>query len=139
MSQTAILWPMIAHVALVFIIYMLLGWRRRTEMQSGSVRPDQFKLNRQEPDASAVVANNLANQFELPVLFHAGCLALFTTGGVSLLTAGLAWLFVLLRYVHAYVHVTSNDLRLRSPVFAAGFVVLAALWAVLALNLARAP
>ncbi len=49
MNQTAILWPMIGHFALVFIIYVLLGWRRRVAMQSGSARPDQFKLRRHEP------------------------------------------------------------------------------------------
>ena len=138
MNQTAILWPMIAHAALVCLVYALLGWRRRVAMQSGGIRPDTVKLNRQEPDASAVVANNLANQFELPVLFHAVCLALLAAGGVSFVTVTLAWLFVLLRYVHAYVHVTSNDLRYRSPLFAAGFVVLVVMWALFALHLSGA-
>ncbi len=138
MNQTAILWPMIGHFALVFIIYVLLGWRRRVAIQSGSARPDQFKLRRHEPEGSASAANNLMNQFELPVLFHVLCLALFVTNGVSYLMVALAWLFVLLRYVHAYVHVTSNDLRYRSPLFAAGFVVLAVMWVLFALHLSGA-
>jgi hypothetical protein len=135
MNQTAILWPMIAHVLLVCIVYVRLGWRRRIAVQTGAASPNQFKLRTREPEVSAATANNLVNQFELPVLFHVLCLALFVTRGASYLTVVLAWLFVLLRYFHAYVHVTSNDLRYRSPAFAAGFVVLVVMWAVFALHL----
>jgi hypothetical protein len=92
----------------------------------------------QEPEASVTTVNNLMNQFELPVLFHVVCMAMFMTNGVSLVGVLLAWLFVLLRYVHAYVHVTSNNLRIRSLSFAAGFVVLVLMWAWFALHLLSA-
>ena len=136
MNPTAIFWPMIAHVALVCAVYCLLGLRRRNAVMSGAARAGQFKTRAVEPEGSATVAANLMNQFELPVLFHVVCLALFVTNGVSYVAVVLAWLFVLLRYVHAGVHVTSNNLRIRSPVFAAGFVVLVLMWVWFALHLA---
>ena len=40
--------------------------------------------------------------------------------------------------VHAYVHVTSNNLRVRSLTFAVGFIVLVLMWAWFALHLAGA-
>lgn len=135
MNPTAIFWPMVAHVLLVCIVYCLLGWRRRIAVVSGAVRADRFKTRSSEPDVSASVAANLMNQFELPVLFHVVCLAFFATNGVSYVAVALAWMFVLARYVHAFIHVGSNNLRHRSPAFAAGFAILVLMWIWFALHL----
>ena len=135
MQQTAIFWPMIAHVALVYAVYVLMYFRRSEAVRAGSVRRSQFRENRDEPPESLFVRNNLANQFELPVLFHACCLALFVTGAATAVPVVLAWAFAALRYLHAYVHVTSNRLRYRSPLFSLGFLVLGAMWFWLALRL----
>jgi len=48
----------------------------------------------------------------------------------DLLFVVMAWVFVLLRLVHAGIHVTSNNMALRGPVFALGAVVLAVMWAI---------
>lgn len=135
MNQTAIFWPMIAHVALVYIIYVLMLLRRKAAVQSGNARVSQFRENRDEPAESLFVRNNLANQFELPLLFHIVCLALYATASANVLAVVLAWVFVLSRYVHAYIHVTSNRIRFRQPVFSLGFIVLGAMWIVLAIGL----
>ena len=42
----------------------------------------------------------------------------------------LAWVFVALRIMHAYVHVTSNHLAQRGALFIAGAMVLAMMWAI---------
>ena len=136
MNQTVILWPVIAQVVLVFVVYVVLGIRRADAVKSGAVKVGQFKTRTTEPDVSATAANNVLNQFELPVLFYAGCLALLLITGVSYLTLTLAWLFVLTRYCHAWVHLTSNYLRHRSALFFAGAVLVALLWLCLALKLA---
>lgn len=135
MTQTAIFWPMIAHVALVTALYALLAVRRKAALTAGSVKVSQFRENLNEPPESLFVRNSLANQFELPVLFHVGCLALFTTGGAGTAALVLAWLFVVLRYAHAFIHVTSNRVRYRQPVFSAGFVVVVVMWLLLAVHL----
>ncbi|MCC5778416.1 MAPEG family protein [Nitratireductor sp. B36] len=135
MSQHAIFWPMIAHVALVYAVYVLIGLRRKKAVQTGSARVSQFRENREEPPESLFVRNNLANQFELPVLFHSVCLALFAVEGAGTVAIWLAWAFVLSRYAHAYVHVTSNRIRYRQPLFVLGFLALAAMWVLLALKL----
>lgn len=137
MMQTAILWPMIAQVALVVILYALLGMRRSAAVKAGSAKVSQFRENLNEPAESLFARNSLANQFELPVLFHVVCLALHVTGGAGTWAVVLAWLFVASRYVHAFIHVTSNRIRYRQPTFTAGFVVLIVLWAMLAAHLLR--
>ncbi len=40
----------------------------------------------------------------------------------------LAWLFVLSRIWHAFVHTTSNTVRLRFRAYATGVFVLLAMW-----------
>ncbi len=108
----------------------------RHAVESGSATVSQFRENRDEPAESLYVRNNLANQFELPVLFYAVCLALFVTGGAGVAAVSLAWVFVLSRCGHAYVHVTSNRIRHRQPLFVLGFFALGAMWLLLALRLA---
>jgi hypothetical protein len=131
-------WPLVAHAVLVFILYALLGWRRHILVKAGRIRISQFRENHaaEEPAESLVVRNSIANQFELPLLFYACCIALYVTQADNLAAVILAWIFVATRYAHAFVHVTSNNLRYRSPLFALGFLVLGGMWVWLGIWLA---
>lgn len=130
MTGYEMFWPLVAHAVLVFILYALLGWRRHTMVKAGRIRVSQFRENHTaaEPAESLVVRNSIANQFELPLLFYACCIVLYVTQADNLPAVILAWVFVATRYAHAFVHVTSNNLRYRSPLFALGFLVLAGMW-----------
>lgn len=126
---------MIAHVALVFALYALLGVRRKEAVTNGSVKISQFRENLNEPAESLFARNALSNQFEMPVLFHIGCLALYATAGAGTVAVVLAWVFVLSRYVHSFIHVTSNRIRYRQPAFTLGFIVVFVMWVLLAIHL----
>ncbi|RWA70765.1 hypothetical protein EN836_13820 [Mesorhizobium sp. M1C.F.Ca.ET.193.01.1.1] len=138
MNQTVIFWPMLAHVLLVYIVYLVMLKRRYLAVKSGEAKISQYKVRSTEPASSVTVANNLINQFELPVLFHVLCLALFLTNGVNYLTLVLMWLFVVTRYVHAWVHVTRNYMLHRSRAFFLGAGILLIAWIWFALHLAGA-
>jgi hypothetical protein len=135
MNQIGIFWPVLAQVLLVYGVYALIFLRRRQAIRAGSVKVSQFRENRDEPAESLFVRNNLANQFELPVLFYAACICLFLIGAAGTVAQALAWLFVASRYVHAYIHTTSNRIGLRQPAFTAGFLVLGLMWVWFALHL----
>jgi hypothetical protein len=135
MQPTAIFWPMIAHVVLVIIVYGVLGLRRREAVSRGEIKPAQFRERGVEPATSATVSANLMNQFELPVLFHVVCLALFVTAGVSFISVVLAWLLALSRYAHAWLQIDGTNVRNRSRMFTAGFIVLVLLWGYFAAHL----
>lgn len=137
MTGVAIFWPMIAQVVLIVILYALLGMRRSLAVKTGSAKVSQFRENMNEPAESLFARNSLANQFELPVLFYVGCLALHVTGGAGTWAVLLAWLFVASRYAHAFIHVTSNRIRYRQPAFMVGFVAVIVLWVMLAVHLLR--
>ena len=138
MTGYEMFWPLVAHAVLVFVLYALLGWRRHAMVKAGRIRISQFRENHAaaEPAESLVVRNSIANQFELPLLFYACCIVLYVTQADNLPDVILAWIFVATRYAHAFVHVTSNNLRYRSSLFALGFIVLAGMWAWLGVWLA---
>jgi hypothetical protein len=134
--STAIFWPVIAQVALIHAIYFLMLRRRYSAVRAGTAKPSDFWIPAIEPEPSATVARSLINQFELPVLFFLVCVLLHLTAGVNYVVLAIAWLFVLSRYAHAYVHVTSNRLRIRQRLFVVGFVFNFSLWLLFAIHLA---
>lgn len=133
---TAMFWPMIAHAFLVFALYALLLYRRKTCTLTDREAVLRYRETSEEARESHLVNRNIVNQFELPVLFHAICLLLYITDADNIVTVVLAWLFVISRYAHSYVHVTSNRLRYRAPLFGIGFAILVCLWGWLAIWLA---
>lgn len=136
MQSTAIFWPVIVQVALVYVVYYMLFTRRQAAVKAGRARLSQYRDNVTEPEDTRFLKNNLTNQYELPVLFIAGCIANYATGHATVIAVLLAWLFVALRIAHAVIHVGQNRLRHRVPVFIAGFTVNGLLWLWLAANLA---
>jgi hypothetical protein len=134
-ASTAIFWPIIAHVAMVFAIYRLLFARRVQAVKAGTASPTAFRENRQEPIESVVIRNSLQNQFESPTLFYVVCLSLFVTGHATLYPVLLAWGWVMARLIHAYIHITTNRIRHRLPAFVAGAAILALMWLWLAVKL----
>jgi len=135
-QSTAIFWPVIVQVALIYLLYYMLFTRRQAAVKAGKVRLSQLRDNVTEPAETLFLRNNLTNQYELPVLFIAGCIALYAAGYATIVPVILAWVFVILRIAHAIVHVGQNRMRHRVPIFIAGFVVNGLLWLWLAANIA---
>lgn len=134
MNQTAIFWPMLAHILLVFIVYVVLAMKRTEAVKSGAQIRD-YKTRNNEPEGSQNAANNLLSQFEAPVVFHVLCLMLYATSGVTYFVLVIAWIYAVTRYVHSFVHLTSNKLRLRSAAFWPPLLLLLILWVWLVLHL----
>lgn len=139
MSQTAIFWPMIALTFLIYCVYALLFVRRRQSVTSGQAKVHEFIIPTKEPEISATTIRNLNNLYELPMLFYAVCLSLYAVNGVSFLAVLIAWLFVGTRIAHTLIHVTSNRLRYRQPIFTLGFILNGVLWVILAIHLLLPP
>ena len=139
MTNTAIFWPVIALTFLICCVYAVVFLRRRQAVSSGQARPSDFRLPLKEPEASVSAIRNLINLYELPMLFYVVCISLYVVNGASSFAVILAWLFVAARVAHTIVHITSNRLSLRQPLFVIGFILNGALWVVLALHLALPP
>jgi hypothetical protein len=128
-AATAILWPVAAHLALVAVLYAWLTVERRLAVKRGDADMASYRAYETEPLRGRLLANNLANQFELPVLFYAVAMTLYVINDVSRAQVVLAWVFVAGRWAHTFVHVLSPNVALRGNVFTVGFVAVGAMWA----------
>lgn len=140
MKQVLIFWPMIAHAALVFVLYMELGRRRAIAAKNKEIHFRDFRVLKPESDNDycAVAARAVANNFEMPVLFHAASLALFSVGAVNQTALGIAWVFIIGRVVQATILLTYNNVYHRATGFFISVFATMALWALVALQLMTA-
>jgi hypothetical protein len=138
MKQHLILWPLLAQVMLVLFMYLRLLIVKKREIAAGNVDLKAVAL-RQElwPDSVLLVNNNLRNQFESPMLFYVLCLVLLGLGAVDISVMGTAAIYVASRYGHAIVHTTSNNVRIRMPLFVVGIVSLVGLVALAVMALVK--
>ncbi len=125
----ALLLPLFVQVALTFAVTFALARARVDAVKSGAVKLKEIALSSAGwPDPVRQIANNYQNQLELPVLFYALIALALASGAADRVLVGGAWLFVATRLAHAGIHVGGNNVLRRFQAFAAGVLVLAALW-----------
>ena len=131
MSIQAILLPLFVEVALTLCLLLWLAELRRRDFKSGAVRPSQIALREPNwPVRTQQIAYSFSNQFELPVLFYVLTILEIITRHADLVFVVLAWIFVLMRIVQAYVHTTSNVVLRRGSFYVVGALVLIIMWAI---------
>ena len=124
MNSIHIFWPVLAQVFLTLTMLILLGVRKSKAVKAGDVNRKQAALNnRVWPEDVLKVSNNIANQFEVPVLFYVLCLVLYIINAAGVVAIVLAWMFALSRFAHAYVHIGSNYVPMRLRLFLVGCLV----------------
>ena len=121
--------PLFVEVILTFVIWACMAALRTRDFNSGAVRPDNIALREPNwPKRTTQLMNAFSNQFELPVLFYVLTILEYVTHLAGIVFVVLAWVFVIFRILHAYVHVTSNIVRLRGVLYGGGALVLAIMW-----------
>ncbi len=129
MSIQAILLPLFVQVALTLGLLLRLASLRQKDIRGRAVRFSDIALREPNwPVGTQQVAYSFSNQFELPVLFYVLTILAIVTRHADLVFVVLAWVFVLTRLVHAYVHTTSNVVMHRGAWYAIGALVLIAMW-----------
>ena len=129
MTLPMILAPLFVQIILTFGVGFWLAGLRGPAFRRGEVRPEDVDLRQPNwPRHIMQVSNSYSSQFEVPVLFYVLTVLAIITKHADLLFVVLSWVFVLSRLAHAYIHVTSNNLRLRGPFFGIGAIVLAIMW-----------
>lgn len=131
MMILGLLWPTFALVALVFVVWGTLFAQRMAHMRQRKPSREDFASGaaaRRYFEPVELPANNLANLFELPVLYFALVPLLIVTGQAHLPQVVLAWLFVALRAAHSYVHIGPKKVPLRFMLYLGSSAVLMAMW-----------
>jgi hypothetical protein len=130
MKSDAIFGPMSVLALWTGFILLLTGFRRIRAVRAGRVPRNAFRLGEsgEVPHDVTVSNRNLMNLLEMPVLFYVVCVAFYVTGNVGSGVIVTAWIYVGLRLVHSWIHLTSNRVIHRLIVFALGNFVLLAIW-----------
>ena len=130
MSVMEILLPLFVQVVLTLVLGFWMGATRFTTLRSGQVHPRDIALRQPNwPARATQISNAFHNQIEIPILFYVLTILVLVTRTADFMFMLLAWIFVATRLAHAYVHVTSNRVRLRGGLFMLGVIVLAVMWA----------
>lgn len=124
-----VLLPLFVEVVLTFVLLFWLAPLRQRDFKGGGVRESDIALGQKKWSPRAQqVANSFDNQFQLPVLFYVLTILSIITHHADVVFLVLAWVFVLSRIAHAYVHTTSNRVMVRGPLYGVGAFALAIAW-----------
>ncbi len=125
--------PMLVHILLVAILYVLLTIMRAPKIWGTGANPDGTNpFATLEPRVSA----NLSNQFEWPVLFYAICVILIARPEFyQPVYLWCAWVFVFGRLIHSAIQIFTANIRLRGAIFTINFLAVTCMWLVLGLSI----
>jgi|SRR5882762_6539366 len=139
MSLQAVLLPLFLQVALTFGLFLWLAPLRGRAL-GNEVQPRDIALGQKAwPERLQQIGNCFQNQFELPILFYVLVILAIIARKADLLFVILSWVFVASRFLHAFIHTGSNNVRLRGLVYGVGLVVLIAMWVIFAIRVLAAP
>ncbi|MCH8080165.1 MAG: MAPEG family protein [Nitrosomonadaceae bacterium] len=139
LNPVHILFPIVAMVALVVFVVVRIARSRIRAVRRRDISVGFYKLYQgsEEPDELRALRRHFANLFELPILFYVACIVAYVSVQVDIFLVLLAWLFVVSRYVHSYIHLTSNIVIYRFRVYGIGLAVLVLMWLTLTIHLVK--
>jgi hypothetical protein len=136
MSIRAVLLPLFVEVALTFVLIFWTARVRTAALRSGQAKMKEIALGQLNwPRRAIQIGNSYNSQFQLPVLFYVLTVLAIVTRHADLLFVVMAWLFVITRLVHTYIHTSTNYVPNRFYAFAAGAIVLLLMWIVFAVRI----
>jgi hypothetical protein len=141
MMTRAILWPTFAMVVLIFFVALVMLHHRLGHMRRHPPRGEDFATGeavRRYFQPVELPSANLANLFEMPVLFFALVPLLLLTAQAGVAQVAMAWGYVALRAGHSIAHVLRR-IRVRFALFLASNAVLAAMWIGFAIDIGFSP
>jgi hypothetical protein len=133
MSVHTVLLPLFVELALTFMLWFWMAYYRVSLIRRGEVHPRDVALREPNWPRHVLQVNNAAhNQIETPLLFYVLTILAIVTRHADLLFVVLAWIYVVFRLLHAYIHVTSNRISVRGPLFGLSLLTLFIMWLVFA-------
>ena len=136
MSVQMVLLPVFVLIGLTFALLLWMAGARRGALVGGQTKIRDIALGQPNwPTRATQIGNCYRNQFELPVLFYLLIALALPLRHADLVIVMLSWVFVVTRFAHAGIFVSSNDLGQRSMAWLAGALVLLAMWLYFALKI----
>ncbi len=136
MTIQMVLLPVFVQVALTFGLLFWMAYARTGSVRRGETKIRDIALGQSAwPDRAQQISNCYDSQFQIPLLFYALVILAWITRQADLIFVVMAWIFVLARLAHAYIHTTSNHVPTRFRVFAVGVLVLLLMWIIFAVRI----
>jgi hypothetical protein len=136
MSVQMVLLPLMVQIGLTFALLLGMATSRGRALSSRETSLKDVALGQPNwPTRVAQIGDCFSNQFEVPVLFYVLIALALPLRHADLLIVLMSWVFVVTRFIHAGIFVTSNDVRQRGRVWFAGVLVLLAMWIYFALKI----
>ena len=136
MSVQMVLLPVFVLVGLTFALLLGMATARTRAVTGRQIRIADIALRQPNwPERATQVGNCYSDQFEVPVLFYVFIALALPLRHADLVIVLLSWVFVVTRFAHAGIFVTSNNVKRRSLAWFAGVLVLLAMWIYFALRM----
>jgi hypothetical protein len=138
--QNALFYPAFAQVLLTLVLLVAVGSARAKALKDKAVHIRDVALGETDPwpERPKAIARSFQNQLETPILFYAGTAFATILQKVDIPMIAMAWTYIALRCVHAFVHVTKNHVPTRFRIFLISVFTLSAMWCWLLYRVASA-
>ncbi len=120
-------------VILTICLWILCLFVRVKQVSTGNLKIEFFELysgTGAPPDVTKTT-RCLANLFEMPTLFYVACLTALLLELNSVWLIYLAWGFVIIRVIHAFIHLTYNKVFHRLSAFMLSNILVIAMWVII--------
>jgi hypothetical protein len=136
MTIQMVLLPVFVQVALTFALMTWMASVRTASIKRGEIKIRDIALRQPAWSAKATqISNCYDSQFQIPLLFYVLVILAWATKQADLIFVVMAWIFVVSRLAHAYIHTTSNHVPTRFNIFAVGVIVLLLMWIIFAVRI----
>src|ERR1700680_2022704 len=136
MSVQMVLLPVFVLIGLTFALLLWMASARGRAITGRETSLKDIALGQPNwPERATQIGNCFSNQFEIPLLFYILIALALPLRHADLFIVLMSWVFVVTRFAHAGIFVTSNDVRTRSLAWFAGVLVLFAMWIYFALKI----
>jgi hypothetical protein len=121
---------MFAMALLTFLVGPLVLHSRVRSVRNGFVQIEYYEIFQGGTPPGDVIqtSRHWSNLYEAPVLFYVVCLISLALGLEATWLGALAWVYVILRILHTFVHLTYNRVYHRLSLFLASQVILIVMW-----------
>lgn len=129
MDQTLMVFPLAAMAFFTLFIGLKMLAARIEAVKKGEMEKHFFYLKVGKQSEKVIkFTQHYENLFETPVLFYLVMAVILALQLADTVLLYMAWAYVALRVVHAYIHTSYNNIDHRMLAFFASLIVLYGMW-----------
>lgn len=130
MTNLALIGPIMALVALTFVVLVIVPFARIGAVLKGKAHIKDYRFGDTDnvPVRARLLNRNLMNLLQMPVLFYVVCLLFIITETTSAIAVNFAYSFVILRIIHSLVHIGYNNITHRFVAYLLSNIILFGMW-----------